>query len=156
MRRLYLSVVKPRMLYGADIFLGPALQSTSLRNKKGVQAALSKLASVQRRTALMIVGGMQSSPTDALDVHANLLPFHLLVNKVRLQAVIRLATLPNTHPLHDPVKRAAQCFVKRHHTLLHEMMHTFKIKPELMEKISAVCQGPKLELGLALRIADSK
>ena len=35
MRRLYLAVVKPRMLYGADVFLGPALCNDSLKNRKG-------------------------------------------------------------------------------------------------------------------------
>ena len=35
MRRLFLTVVKPRMLYGADVFLGPALCSESFKNKKG-------------------------------------------------------------------------------------------------------------------------
>jgi hypothetical protein len=156
MYRLYISVVVPRMLYGADIFLGPALRSASRQTYQKGRAALNKLAAVQRRAALMIVGGMRTSPTDALDVHANLLPFHLLVDKVRFRSALRLATLPVTHPLHNLVKQAAKRFVKRHHTPLHEMMYAFKLKLELMEKIAAVHQGPKWEPNLALRIADSK
>ena len=105
MRKLYLAVVRPRMLYGADVFLGPALRSDSLQNKKGTRAALSKLAAIQRSAALLIVGGLRSSPTDSLDVHANLLPFHLMVDKARFQAALRLATLPTSHPLHKPVNQ---------------------------------------------------
>ena len=82
MRRLYLSVVKPRMLYGADVFLGPALCNDSIRNKKGTRSALNKLAAIQRSAAIMIVGGLRTSPTDLIDMHASLLLFHLLVNKV--------------------------------------------------------------------------
>jgi hypothetical protein len=39
---------------------------------------------------------------------------------------------------------------------LHEMMHTFKLKSDLMEKISAVRQGPKWKPNMTLRIAESK
>ena len=88
MCRLYLSVVRPWMLYEADMFLGPALRSTSFKVNKGGQAALNKLASIQRRAAILIVGGMCTSPTDMLDIHANLLPFHLLVDKVWFQAAL--------------------------------------------------------------------
>ena len=57
MRQLYLTVVKPRMLYGADVFLGPTMRYESFKNRKGRQAALNKLAAIQRSTALTIVGG---------------------------------------------------------------------------------------------------
>jgi len=137
MHRLYMSVVVPRMLYRADVFLGPALWSASFKVNKDRHMALNKLVSIQRKAAILIVGGMHSSPTDLLDIHTNLLPLHLLVNKVHFQAVLCLATLPIMHPLHNPVQAAKQ-FVKKHHTPLHEMMHTFKLKPVLIEKISAV------------------
>jgi hypothetical protein len=127
MRQLYLAVVRPRMLYGADVFLGPALCSDSIKNKKGSRSALNKLAAIQRSAAILIVGGLHTSPADSLDIHANLLPFHLLVDKVRFQAALRLATLPVSHPLHKPVIQAAQRFVKRHHSPLHELMHRFKL-----------------------------
>ena len=123
MRRLYLAVVRPRMLYGADVFLGPALRRDSFRIRKGSRAALNKLAAIQRSAAMTIVGGLRTSPTDTLDIHANLLPFHLMVDKARFQAALRLATLPISHPLHKPVNQAARRFVKRHHSPLHELMH---------------------------------
>jgi hypothetical protein len=126
------------MLYGADVFLGPALWSASFKTNKGGHTALNKLASVQRRAAILIVGRMHTSPADTLDIHANLLPFHLLINKVWFQAALCLTTLPATHPLHNPVQQAANRFVKKHHTPLHETMHTFKLKPGLMEKVAAV------------------
>ena len=98
----FLAVVKPRMLYGADVFLGLALHSESLKNKKGGCTALNKLAVIQRSAAIMIVGGLRTLPNDSLNMHANLSLFHLLVNKVRFQAALRLAMLPQLHPLHKP------------------------------------------------------
>ena len=138
------------------MFLGPALHSDTVKNKKGRRAALNKLAAIQRNAALMIVGGLRSSPTDSIDIHANLLPFHLMVDKARFQAALRLATLPMTHPLHKAVNQAAQRFVKRHHSLLHELMYKFNLKLKVMEKIAVMRQGPKWEPDMALRIADSK
>jgi hypothetical protein len=51
-------------------------------------AALNKLGSVQRRAVILIVGGMCTSPTDMLYIHANLLLFHLLVVKVSCQSLV--------------------------------------------------------------------
>ena len=65
--------------------------------------ALSILAAIQRSAAIVIIGGLCTSPNDILDMHADLLPFHLLVDKVQYQAALRLATLPSMHPLHKPV-----------------------------------------------------
>ena len=64
--------------------------------------------------------------------------------------------MPTSHPLHKPVNQAAQRFVKRHHSPLHELMYKFKLKPKLMEKIAATRQGPKWEPDMALRIVGSK
>ena len=104
----------------------------------------------------MIVGGLCTSPTDLINMHANLLPFHLLVDKVRFQATLQLAMLPATHPLHKPVTQAACKFMKRHHSPLHELMYKFKLKPDCMEKIAATRQGPKWEPDVAIRVAESK
>ena len=95
------------MLYGADIFLGPTLQNDTIENKKSSRSALNKLAAIQRSAMLMIVGKLCMSPTDTLDIYTDLLPFHKLVNKVRFQAALRLATLPSIHLLHKAVNQAA-------------------------------------------------
>ena len=107
MHWLYLSVVRPQMLYGADLFLGPALWSASFKVNKDRHAALNKLASIQRRAVILIIGRMHTSPMDTLDIHANLLSFHLLIDKVWFQVVLCLAMLPVMQPLHNPVKQAA-------------------------------------------------
>ena len=101
-------------------------------------ATRDRLASLQGRVANMIAGGMRTSPHDTAEVHANLLPFHLLVDKVRHAAAIRMATLPQTHPLYKPVRDAASRLVKTHPTPLHDLMHRYNIKPENMETIEAV------------------
>ncbi|KAF8526480.1 hypothetical protein JB92DRAFT_3108284 [Gautieria morchelliformis] len=82
MRKYYLAVAIPRMLYAADIFLIPEYEHT-----KGTQGHINKLAQVQRQAALTITGAMRTTATDTLDAHANLLLFPLLVTKVIHRAV---------------------------------------------------------------------
>ena len=86
----------------------------------------------------MITGAMKTTAMDALEVMANLLPFHMLVDKHRHRAALRLATLPVSHPLHKPVRNAANKLVKRHPTLLHDLMHRYGIKPEKIETIETI------------------
>ena len=101
------------MLYAADIFLTPQQNVGKRANgEHSSQAAINKLASIQRRAALMITGAMKTTATDVLEVMANLIPFHLLVEKYRHRAAVRLATLPKSHPLHKPVANAASRLVK--------------------------------------------
>jgi hypothetical protein len=93
MRQLYLSTCIPHMLYGADVFLNAvSAKSRGSANR----AILGKLASVQRRAALLITRALASSPGDALNVYADLLPIHHPNDKIRHSAALRLATLPTT------------------------------------------------------------
>jgi len=69
------------MLYAADIFLTPQQNAgKKAKYKHTNQVTINKLASIQRR-ALMITGAMKTTTMDVLEVMANLLPFHLLVEK---------------------------------------------------------------------------
>ncbi|CAA7269138.1 unnamed protein product [Cyclocybe aegerita] len=155
MRQLYLSVAIPRILYTADIFMTPGRVNGGSR-RKGGGIMRAKLTSIQGQIANMIVGGMRSSPHDTAEAYTDLMPFHLMVDKVRFMAALRLATLPATHPLHTAVKSAAKRKVKRHTTPLHDLMHMYKLQPELMEKIKGVQQGPKWAPQVRIQIARSK
>jgi hypothetical protein len=82
MRRLYLAVAVPRMLYAADVFLTPQTRDrTNATAQKSGRAIINKLSAVQRKATLSITGGMNTTANDILDVLSNLLPFHLLIEK---------------------------------------------------------------------------
>ena len=153
-RKLFISVAIPRILYGADIFLTPP-NNCGGKGKVG-GATRTRLSALQGRVANMIAGGMHSSPHDTAETHANLLPFHLLVDKIRYAAAIRLATLPATHPLYKPVRDAAANLVKTHPTPLHDLMHRYNITPKKMETIDAVRKGPKWKSKAKIKIHRSK
>jgi ribonuclease HI len=131
MRRLYISVAVPRIFYGADV----CLVAGSRRGRVGGASVVAKLTTIQRRAAIAITGAMRSTATDVLDAHANLMPVPVLIDKVRAQAALRLATLPESHPLAKHVQRAATRRVKRHPAPLHGLMHDFGIRPRDIETV---------------------
>ncbi|KAJ3841250.1 hypothetical protein F5878DRAFT_496963, partial [Lentinula raphanica] len=85
-REWYIATLMSGMLYGADVFLTPqhhpgaASRDSSVR-KKLQRAVVGKLASIQRQVALIITGALPSTPTDLLDIHADLLPMSLAIDK---------------------------------------------------------------------------
>ena len=123
-QQLYLAIAIPRMLYAADIFLTPQQNVGNLkRNNQNGRTIINKLTSIQCQAAIMITGAMKSTATDVLEVMANLIPFHILVDKTHQRAALHLATLPPFHPLHKMVLNVASRLVKWHPTLLHDLMH---------------------------------
>ncbi|EJF61333.1 hypothetical protein DICSQDRAFT_60623 [Dichomitus squalens LYAD-421 SS1] len=109
-RRLYLAVAVPSMLYAVDTFITPVHTAPGQTRQPGSVGAVKKLARVQREAMLLITGAMRSAPTDLLVAHADLLPFQHLVDKLCQRAVIHLCTLPTSHPLAAHVRRAAHCY----------------------------------------------
>ena len=100
MCQYYIAVAIPRMLYTTDIFLIPG----SARNK-GTKGHINELARIKRQATLAITGAMKTTANDTLDMHVNLLPFHLLVSKIVHRAATRLACLPDNHPLPKHILR---------------------------------------------------
>ncbi|KAF8228756.1 hypothetical protein L208DRAFT_1290089, partial [Tricholoma matsutake] len=84
-----ISIAVPCMLYAADIFLTPQKKANQ-KPKTGIssQAIINKLVTIQRKTAIMITEAMRTMAMDTLNVMANLLLIHLLVDKHRQQAAL--------------------------------------------------------------------
>jgi len=76
MRCFYISVMVPKLLYAADLFLVP--ESCKGRGTKGL---INRLSKIERQASLHITSALKSTPTDTLDACSDLLPFHLLVEK---------------------------------------------------------------------------
>jgi ribonuclease HI len=142
-RKLYVSVVVPRILYGIDVWCTPLHGKNTRGGKKGSVNIIKKLTTTQRAGVLAVTGGFRTSPTDSLDAHAALLPIDLRVKKTCHNAITRLATLPKQHPLHTPVKRSAKGQVKRHRSPLHMLTNIFGINPSTIEKIPPVRVHPR-------------
>ncbi|CDO75057.1 hypothetical protein BN946_scf184757.g12 [Trametes cinnabarina] len=125
-RRLYLSVALPSFLYAADVFLTPVRKLRGHSRKHGSVGNIRRLAMIQRQALLIMTGALRSAPTDALEAHANLLPFDLLVDKQCHRAAVRLCALPDSHPLAPHVRRAGKCLVRSHRSSVHEILDAYR------------------------------
>jgi len=92
----YIAVAVPKMLYAVDLFLVP-----ESHKGKGTKGFINRLGKIQRQACLHITGTLRSAPTDIIDACADLLPFHLLVEKLIYWAATRLMMLPQAHPCRD-------------------------------------------------------
>ena len=151
-RRLYIAVAVPRIFYAADI----CVVAGSRKNLIGSAKLNTRLKTIQCKAAIAITGALRSTASDVLDVHANLLPIPLLIQKVRARAALRLATLPESHPIHKHVRQAAKRRVKRHPAPLHGLMHDFSIEPDLLEKVDPAANDKAWKPGFTVKIAKTK
>ena len=142
-RKLFIGVALPRILYGIDVWCTPIHGRNANGRRKGSVAIVRKLASVQRAGALAVTGGFRTSPTDSLDAHAALLPIDLKIEKACHDAITRIATLPQEHPLHKLIRKSAKRQIKRHRSAMYTLTSIFGTEPEKMERIPPVRTHPK-------------
>ena len=155
--RLYIGVALPRILYGLDIWCNTP--KAAKEGKKPPQPiAYRKLASVQREGALAITGGYRTSPLDALDAHAALLPMHLRIRKVMYRMAVRMASLPSSHPLHKQLRAASRRKIRRHRAPMHSVAENLGIDPDVVETIPVAKVNPvhRGNLPFEISIAQSK
>jgi hypothetical protein len=143
-RRMYISVALLRILYTANIWAPPSYimkhEAKPLANKRFTMC----LTSIQRAGMLAVVRGLKMSPTDALCMHADILPAQLELDKSCHRAVARMATLPHSHPVTKLYRRSAKCKVKCHKSLLHLLSHTFEAAHKEFEMIMVAGRNPAL------------
>jgi len=144
------------MLYAASIWIKLLLSSDSDNLLRGSQGLAKKMMQAQRTAVLVITGAMRTSPTDLVEIHANLLPMLLLLQHLLHNAALRLASRPQSHPLYSLVKRATERNVKRHKTALHHLFHGLKINPERIETVSPHPLHPTSLTPFVTDIANSK
>lgn len=155
-RQLYTTVAIPTFTYAADVwFTDIHLSSTGLK-KMGSVSLAKKLTSIQRLLARIVTGGLKTTAGDVLEVHANLLPIDLLFKKTLFRASTRLASLPSTHPLYKPIRKAANRYVKKHRSPLHNLFQHTGISPNDIETITAVRRRPNYSTKFSTHIANDK
>ena len=85
--------------------------------------------------------GCSITPMDLLDLHANLLPIDLTLEKACHRALVRLCTLPDTHPLADIIRTYyddSLALKTAHPTNLHNLLCLYKLNPQDIKKIEPV------------------
>lgn len=136
MRQLYISVAMPKISYAADVWYTlPHKKNESSKQRTGSIGFTQKLQSIQRRAAIAMLGAMRTTAGDVLNTHAYLPPPHLFILKALIRSAVRLASLPDSHPLHKPAQLAMKKQTKRHRSPLHTLFATTGVQPKPYETI---------------------
>lgn len=107
---MYQAVTIPNMTYTADIWYTPVQEVTAKNGKVrqvGSIGITKQLDKVQRIALLNITRALRTTPTDSLEVHANIPPMEIAMDNIYHQAAARLSTLLTSHPLWDQIFAAA-------------------------------------------------
>ena len=155
-KQLYNTVAVPRFTYGAEGWYTYLHKPESAAKSRGSVAITNKLRSVQRKVAKSITGGLSTTASDIMDVHAYILPVDLLFCKLLFYATLRLCSLPTGHPLHPCIHSAARRKVKRHPLLLYHLINFAGINPHDIETISLVRRSPGYSPAFKTVIPPSK
>ena len=142
-RKLYASVALPRTLYASDIWCIPTEQEEL--TSKGNAKVTKKFITMQRAGALAITGGLRTSPTDALDAFAFILPAPLTISKWQHRAMVRMAMLPANHPLSKPIHKKTARKIKKHQAPMNKLLMAYGHDPTKVEKIPAAARDPMLK-----------
>lgn len=97
---LYHQMLLPVMLYAASVWITPQRRIPGRKHPHGSVGTIRKLARIHRQACILISRAMHTTATDVLEVHLNILPFHLLVDVHISRDASPLCSLPDTHPLH--------------------------------------------------------
>jgi ribonuclease HI len=141
-KQLFISVALPRILYAADVWCTPSSCEHSGPQAVGSAKVTRQITSIQRAGALAITGGLRSSPTDALNASAFLLPAPSIISKLCHRAFTRMAMLPKEHPLYKPVNRKKTRTTKRHRGPIHNLARTYNLDVRNVEKIPTAVRNP--------------
>lgn len=112
-RQLFVSIVVPRMEYA--LVYEPVRESDSGRRRGSVSVA-KRPGRVQRLpvAACLITGAFKITAYHTLNCHACLPPIILRFTRSVHYAIVRLAALCNSHPLHKMVHRCASNYPRLH------------------------------------------
>jgi ribonuclease HI len=156
MRQLYLAVALPKITYGLDIWYTPPSKPAGQTKNSGSVGTLRSLQKTQRLASTSITGTFRSAPTDLIDAHAGILPMELALRKASHRAIVRMLTLPDTHPLQQIIKRAKRHPPEKHPSPIDNLIKIFKLENSKLEIITRIPANANLVTRYTTSIAKSR
>lgn len=154
-RTLFISVVRPKLEYGVAVWYTPIQEVPGKTRRRGSAGFATRLERVQRIATRLITGAFKTAPTVALEYHADLMPMDIQLNHAAFCAALRLATLPEHHPLHKAVQTSRASAPRYFKSPIHKLFIAF---PHLhdVEVIDATPRRTTWTAPLSTSIAPSR
>lgn len=155
MWQLYKAIAVLKMLYGCDVMNVPIQRKSDVKRMSGSVGFAMNLARVQCLAATAIMGALYNTATDVLDMHANLLPMVLNINKISQGEAMQYATLSKTYLLCQVIWQSKR-YVKWHWFPMHKLLNVFQIDPNTTETIEIARKPAKWKRQFKIVIVPSK
>jgi ribonuclease HI len=156
MRQLYLAVALPKITYGIDVWYTPPTKPAGYTKNIGSAGALRNFQKVQRIATLAITGTLRTSPNDFVDLHAGTYPMELALLKACHSAMVRFATLPNSHPLHQIIRKARHHPPAKHLSPLDKLIKQFSHLNTKIETIQPAITLTRLNPRIKIHIDPNR
>jgi hypothetical protein len=101
MHQLYTAMILPKIKYALLVWSTPIKQGKA--KKMASVGHTKQFETIQRLACKLITGAFCSTTTDVLQAHAYILPLCIRLEDTCHCEVLRLATLPDSHPLHSAI-----------------------------------------------------
>jgi hypothetical protein len=139
MRWLYMAVAVPKALYAADVWITPPSRLPRAKRASGSTGFVWRLETMQKLATPAIIGAFKNTAMDILNTHTYIPPMELQISKICQCAALQLAAVPEQHPLHKMVNKAAKKQVSTHSTQLHKIFSCFlDAQPGKVETLPSV------------------
>lgn len=149
MRRFYLSIALPKILYASELYLFPDKQGRNSSRKH-----IQKLTWIHRMAAIKMTRALRTTATNVAEIHANIMPLAKLISQRNQRAALRIATKKEQDPIHKLLKEVARRGRKKNKTPIHEMVKAYGIGPKVVEEINVSIHSPKWLPTHKISIAD--
>ena len=156
MRQLYLAVALPKITYGIDVWYTPPTKLAGFTKNTGSVAAFKNLQKAQRIATLAITGTLRTSPNDFIDIHSRIYPMELALLKACHSAMVRLLTLPDTHPLHQIIRAAKRRPPIKHLTPIDYHLKLFALANTKVETIQPTACLPRRNSQFSTKIEPDR
>ena len=126
-KRLYISMVLPKLEYSLPVWYTPMHEDPSTGRKTGSRRHTKILDKVQRLGCKLITRAYRSTATNVLELHALIPPTQLRLDDTCHREALRLATLLKSHPLHKTITSSARRRSRSHPFPTHNFLWRYKI-----------------------------
>ncbi len=158
--QLYQAVGVAQFQYTSGVWYTTSHLSPGGKKKQGLIRVTAKLTSIQRAAATAVTRAMKTTAADVLDMHANLIPVELTMDKAKFNSAVQLCTLLETHPLHKIMQEAAGAIANSklptHPSPIHRLLQAAKVTPDTVETISPPTRQPHRPFGFQTHIAETR
>ena len=155
-QHLYLSMVLPRLECALPVWYTPMHEDPNTRRWTGSIGHTKIMDKVQRLGCKLIIGAYRSTATDILELHAWIPLTQILLDDICYHEVLRLVTLPSSHPLYKAVQRSSKRHPRSHPSTIHNLLWHYKICPDTIETIDSTRHHPNWHPQFTAHIAESK